>query len=159
MSTYKDFCKKYEDKACKFFKNAMTIIDEDYLKEAAQNYIDERIKASIALAPGFVQNMTNESLKDINIPTLIIGAQLDHNAPVETVIKSKMKNFSKTMQYVEIEDASHFSFMQICTSKAAMILKEENAEFICLDGENKKRETIHLETKKIVKSFLKKLEE
>ena len=159
MSTYKDFCAKYEDEACKFFKNAMNTIDEKYLIEASKDYKDERVKASIALAPGFVQNMTNDSLKNINIPTLIIGAQLDHNTPVETVIKSKIKNFSKSMKYVEIEDAAHFSFMQRCTSKAAMILKEENAEFICWDGKNKKRETIHLETRKIVKKFLKEIEE
>lgn len=159
MSTYKDFCEKYEDEACKYFKNAISIIDEDYLNNAKQDLKDNRINASISLAPGLVQNMTNKSLENINIPSLIIGAQLDHNVPVETVIKSKIKHFSTNIQYHEIKDASHFSFMQICTNKASVILKEENAEFICKDGKNKKREEIHKETRDLIESFLKNIKE
>lgn len=159
MSTYKDFCKEFEDEACKYFKNAISIIDEDYLNNAKQDLKDSRIKASISLAPGLVQNMTNESLNKIKIPSLVIGAQLDHNVPVETVIKTKIRHFSKKIKYHEIKDASHFSFMQICKSKARMILKEENAEFICEDGKNKKREEIHSETKKLIHSFLENIKE
>lgn len=157
MSKYEEFCKKYEDEACKYFKEVFSIINKQYLKNASQDLKDKRIKASIALAPGFVQNMTNESLRKIDIPTLIIGAQLDYSVPVETAIKSKMQHFSKTIKYYEIKDAGHFSFLQRCTSKAPFILEEENAQFICLDGKKKKRETIHQETTKLVKSFLKEV--
>ena len=87
--------------------------------------------------------MTNESLRNISIPALIIGAQYDHNVPVETVIKAKFTSFSKTMIYKELKDATHFSFMQECTKNALPILKEENAEFVCIDGKTRKRVDIY----------------
>lgn len=155
MSKYKTFCMKYNDKACEYFKNATSIINKEYLKKSSQDLSDKRIKKSIAFAPGFMQSMTNESLKKIIIPTLVVGAQFDHNVPVETVIKAKFKYFSKTMFYKEIEDASHFSFMQLCTDKAVSILKEEKAEFVCFDGNSKTREDIHKEVKIMINDFLK----
>ncbi len=158
MSTYKSFCKKYEDEACKYFKDAISIIDKKYLKKAGQNLKDGRVKAIIALAPGLVQNITNNSLSKIDIPALIIGAQLDHNVSVDTVIKKKMKYFSKSVKYYEIKDAGHFSFMQICTrsKKANMILQEENALFLCKDGIKKSRQEIHDEVYDLIKTFLDK---
>ena len=155
MSTYKDFCAKFNDKACEYFKEATSIINKEYLKESSQDLRDKRIKKIIAFAPGLMQSLTNESLKNISIPTLIIGAQYDHNVPVETVIKTKFTSFSKTMIYKELKDATHFSFMQECTKNALPILKEENAEFACIDGKDRKRVDIHEEIKILVKDFLK----
>ena len=155
MSTYKEFCAKYNDKACEYFKDATSIINKDYLKKSSQNLRDKRIKKIIAFAPGLMQALTNESLKNISIPSLIIGAQYDHNVPVETVIKTKFTSFSKTMIYRELKDATHFSFMQECTKNALPILKEENAEFVCIDGKTRKRVDIHREIKILVKDFLK----
>lgn len=154
MSNYIEFCKKYNDKACEYFKEATSIIDKTYLKQASQDLKDTRIKKSIAITPGLVQSMTNESLKNITTPTLVIGAQYDHNVPVETVIKGKLKSFSKDITYHEIKDAAHFSFMQLCTNNAIPILKEENAEFVCMDGKLKKRQVIHKELKILVKNFI-----
>jgi len=154
MSTYKEFCAKYNDKACEYFKDATSIINKEYLTESSQNLRDKRIKKIIAFAPGLMQSLTNESLKNIRIPTLIIGAQYDHNVPVETVIKAKFSSFSKSMIYKELKDATHFSFMQECTKNALPILKEENAEFVCIDGKDRKRVDIHEEIKIMVNDFL-----
>jgi len=155
MSTYKEFCAKYNDKACEYFKEARSIINKEYLQKSSQDLRDKRINKIIAFAPGLMQSLTNESLKNISIPTLIVGAQYDHNVPVETVIKTKFKSFSKSMLYKEIQDATHFSFMQECTKNALPILKEEKAEFVCIDGKTRKRVDIHDEIKRMVKDFLK----
>ena len=154
MSTYKVFCAKYNDKACEYFNDATSIINKDYLKKSSQDLSDKRINKIIAFAPGLMQSFTNESLKNISIPALIIGAQYDHNVPVETVIKAKFSSFSKTMIYKELKDATHFSFMQECTKNALPILKEENVEFVCIDGKDRKRVDIHKEIKIMVNDFL-----
>ncbi len=62
------------------------------------------------------------------------------------------------MKYHEIKDAGHFSFMQICTGskKANLILKEENALFVCKDGIKKSRKEIPDEVYNLVKTFLNK---
>ncbi|NQY94945.1 MAG: alpha/beta fold hydrolase [Campylobacteraceae bacterium] len=154
MKNYSSFCEKNSNKACKYFKSSFPIIDKEYLKNSSQDLSDIRINASIAIAPGFVQSMTNESLKSITLPTLLIGAQYDENVPVKIDILPKLKYFSKKIKYQEIADASHFSFMQICKEKAMQILAEEDAQFVCRDGKKKTREHIHDELFNIVNDYI-----
>ncbi|WP_321470261.1 alpha/beta fold hydrolase [Halarcobacter sp.] len=157
MKSLKSFCSKHDDISCKYFKKAYSILDNDFYKESSKDYKDERVKASIAIAPGLVPFMTNDSLKKIDKPVLVLGAEFDKNVPVKTQILPKIDSFSKSIIYEEIKDSSHFSFLQICKKGAKKILEEEDASFVCNDGNKKTRQTIHKEVYNKVVNFLNNL--
>ncbi|MFV1984088.1 MAG: alpha/beta hydrolase family protein [Thiohalomonadales bacterium] len=154
MKKYLLFCSTNEDKSCKYFKSTFKYFNKEFFQNAAQSQKDVRVKASIAIAPGFVESMTNESLNQIRIPILIIGAELDENVPPNTHFKPKFEMFSKSIKYQEISNATHFSFMQICRPKAIKILAEENEEFVCIDGGKKSRQELHDEIYNMIERFI-----
>lgn len=154
MNQYPVFCTQNRDKSCQYFQKTFSAFDESFYQGFELEQTDPRITASIAIAPGFVESMTDESLKNIKITTLIIGAQKDENVPPNTHFLPKMKMFSQAITYQVISDASHFSFVQICKPAAMEILAEEGAEFVCQDGGNKTRQTIHEELYEMISHFL-----
>ena len=156
MKKYLSFCSENKDKSCRYFKSTFQNFNKEFFQNSAQSQKDVRIRASIAIAPGFVESMTNESLNNIGIPTLIIGAELDENVPPNTHFKPKFNAFSKKIKYQEISNATHFSFMQICRPKAKEILAEENAEFVCIDGGKRSRQELHDEIYQMIKNFIRK---
>ncbi|MCV6608894.1 MAG: dienelactone hydrolase family protein [Campylobacterales bacterium] len=157
MKKYKDFCQNNFDRSCGYFQKTFSKFDKNYYKSSSQSLKDPRIKASIAIVPGFIPMMTKESLKNIKIPSLVIGGELDKNVPVQTQIKPQIKNFSKKITYVEIEDASHFSFVQVCKKGATEVLAKEGASFVCEDGKNKSREELHSQLLQTIKKFLNRI--
>lgn len=150
LNKYVAFCSTENDKSCSYFNTALARLSKENIIKAKQSLADARVKASIALAPGFVESMTKESLKSLIAPTLIISAEKDENVPPRT----HLENIPKSIQQYQLSDASHFSFLQRCKPEAIAILAEEQAEFVCKDGNNRDRESIHQEVIHLVKSFL-----
>lgn len=150
LRQYVEFCGRESDKSCTYFKNALgQLTEQDHLM-AKQSLTDSRISANIALAPGFVESFTPASLLQLVSPTLIIGAQYDENVPPST----HFANLPNNIQYHLMNSASHFSFLQRCKPQALEILAEEDAEFVCLDGGERTRESIHQETLETIRAFL-----
>jgi predicted dienelactone hydrolase len=154
MKDYLVFCASNKDESCKYFQKTFSGFDAKFYEKSSKDYGDKRVSGIVAIAPGFVEAMRDKSLKNITIPTLIIGAQKDKNVPPSTHFYRKMKVFSKAIRYKEISDASHFSFMQVCKKGALKILAEEEAEFVCKDGMQKSREAIHKELYKSILNFI-----
>lgn len=154
MKSYLSFCLENLDKACEYFSSTFPDFNDSFYENASKNHIDDRIMTSIAIAPGFVESMTDVSLANIDIPVLIIGAEHDKNIPPATHFEPKRRKFSETTEYQEINDASHFSFMQICRPKAIEILAEEGAEFVCKDGGTKSRQEIHKELYQMISKYI-----
>jgi predicted dienelactone hydrolase len=148
------FSKSHNDVSSTYFRPALDIINDEFILNANQSHTDLRVNKAIALVPGFVEVMQSESLNNLNAPTLIIGAELDENIPPNTHYKPFLKNLAKNSKYEEIIGASHYSFLQICQPDALKILKEENAEFACIELGNKSRQEIHNETFSLIDSFL-----
>ncbi|CDH25283.1 alpha/beta hydrolase family protein [Xenorhabdus bovienii] len=128
--------------------------------ELERNMEDSRIKAFISLDAGLIRGFSSESLAKIHIPSLIIGAGTDvGDMPVELESGYLNKYLSKTYStYVEIPDAMHFSFMQVCKSGAIGLLEGENKGdgIICKDGGSRNRNEIHREIAFLVTGFLAK---
>lgn len=154
MHRYIEFCGSNEDVSCRYFKPAFSSLSDADFKNAAMDLKDERFTGIIALAPGFVESVTQESLSRIMVPTLIVGASLDKNVPPATHLLPWRENFSELMRYEEIPDAAHFSFMQICKPNGAAILAEEGAEFVCQDGNGSSRRDIHETLYTLIVDFL-----
>ncbi|HWD13435.1 alpha/beta fold hydrolase [Pseudochrobactrum sp. sp1633] len=121
---------------------------------------DPRVGAIVSLDLGLARGFTPESLNSITVPAMIFGAGVDIGdlpAKLESgYVASNMP--SKTAQYVEIADAMHFSFMQICKAGAAELIEAETPGdgIVCKDGGERSREAIHREVADMIIAFLAK---
>lgn len=129
-------------------------------QELEKNMKDPRIKAFISLDAGLTRGFSSESLVNLNIPSLIIGAGTDvGDMPIELESGYLNKYLPKDYStYIEISDAMHFSFIQVCKSGAIELLEAENRGdgIICKDGGSRDRSEIHREIIFLVTGFLAK---
>jgi predicted dienelactone hydrolase len=151
---YKQFCMDNEDASTKYFRPALDELDENFYKKANQAHLDQRIRLAIALVPGFVEVMNFAAFTTVTTPALIVGASLDENLPPATHYKPFIGEFPAAWKYIEIKDATHYSFLQECKDGAWQILAEENAEFACLEKGAKTREAIHREVIDEIEKFM-----
>ncbi|MEN5094289.1 alpha/beta fold hydrolase [Pseudomonas protegens] len=119
---------------------------------------DPRVKAVVSLDPGLVRGFTPESLSAVQTPTLILGAGVDI-AGMPVALESGYLQANRapaTSSLLVIDDASHFSFMQICKPGATALLKEHapEDEIICRDGNGRSREAIHQQVTQVIGGFL-----
>lgn len=126
-----------------------------------KSMLDPRIKAFVTLDAGLTRGFTIDSLQKLNKPSLIIGAGVDIG---DTDVKLESGYFQQflakpTSTYVEIADAMHFSFIQICKSGAKALLEQENKgdAILCEDGGRRERAEIHREVSFLILGFLSKV--
>lgn len=156
LSKMGEFCEKRDDELCKHFAKEGKNITQEDIKNSKMDLKDSEITKVIALTPAFIPMMTKESLGSISTPTLIITAKFDKNVPPMTYFEPYKSDFSKQALHVNIKDAGHFSFLQLCKKGAKELLAKENSAFVCDDGEKgKSREAIHEETLKAILDFSK----
>ncbi|WP_087502076.1 alpha/beta fold hydrolase [Pseudomonas sp. SID14000] len=120
---------------------------------------DSRVTAIVTLDLGLSRGLTDESLAALPVPTLVIAAGApseDLPAQLESADLAKRLPLA-TSRYVEVEDASHFSFLSAC-KPGAMALLEDDAPgdgVICRDGDNaRSRASIQLQIASLVTEFL-----
>lgn len=152
LEKYPEFCKVNVDKSCDYFEKALKNLSSENIEMAKQSLYDKRVKAGIALAPGFTESMSQKSLLSSATPMFIISAENDKNVPPKT----HLANIPDNIGQYQIDDSSHFSFLQVCKPNAIAILAEEGAAFVCEDGGVKSRSEIHKETVQQIKAFLTK---
>lgn len=123
-----------------------------------QSMLDSRIKSFISLDAGLVRGFTPESLKNINIPSLIIGAGVDVGDMNVELESGYLRRFllKSLSTYTVIPDAMHFSFIQVCKPQAIEILEQEakGESIICKDGGERTRTEIHDEIINQITTFL-----
>lgn len=92
-----------------------------------KSMLDPRIKAFVTLDAGLTRGFTINSLQKLNKPSLIIGAGVDIGDTDVILESGYFQQFlaKPTSTYVEIADAMHFSFIQICKSGAKALLEQE----------------------------------
>jgi len=152
LKKYYEFCKINIDKSCMYFKGALEKLTVSNIEEAKHSLYDKRVKVAIAIAPGFTESMTQNSLKNLKTPILIISVENDLNIPPKT----HLSNIPQNIEQYQIKESSHFSFLQVCKPNAKIILAEEKAEFVCEDSGSKTRSDIHKEALKQIRLFLSK---
>ncbi|MDB5526595.1 MAG: hypothetical protein JWM58_4358 [Rhizobium sp.] len=88
---------------------------------------DARIGAIVSLDLGLARGFTPENLAAFPVPALIIGAGVDiGDLPAKLESGYLAADLPKaTSSYVEIPDAMHFSFMQVCKPGAVELIEEE----------------------------------
>lgn len=120
---------------------------------------DDRVTAIVTLDLGLSRGLSDESLAALPVPTLVIAAgapSADLPAQLESADLAKRLP-AATSRYVEIADASHFSFLSPCKPGAVALLEEDAAGdgVICREGNSARPRTqIQLQIASLVSGFL-----
>lgn len=120
---------------------------------------DKRVTAIVSLDLGLSRGMTDESLAALPVPTLVIAAGApseDLPAQLESADLAKRLP-AATNRYVEIKDASHFSFLSTCKPGAVALLEEDapGDGIICRDGDHaRSRALIQQQIASLITGFL-----
>ena len=126
----------------------------------ASDFRDPRVSAVVTLDLGLSRGMTNQSLAALPVPALVIAAgapSLDLPAQLESADLAKRLPKASS-RYVEIGDASHFSFLPTCKAGAVELLEDDapGDGIICSDGGNARpRGEIQQQVTSLISGFLK----
>jgi predicted dienelactone hydrolase len=148
------FCEKNSDGACSAFRQHFAGLDQAFYDRANADLVDSRIGVAVAIAPGFSESLTTESLQALTTPLLLIAGESDQQLPPQTHIYPIRPYLPRHSRYSEISEAQHFSFLPLCGEGAIEVLAETNEEFVCLEVGSKSREDIHAETLQNITDFL-----
>jgi predicted dienelactone hydrolase len=125
----------------------------------AADLSDKRVTAVVSLDLGLSRGMTDESLAALPIPTLVIAAGVpSEELPAELESADLARRLPQASQrYVEISDATHFSFMAVCKPGAVALIEASSPGdgMICRDGEGARpREVIQQQVVSLIDEFL-----
>lgn len=123
------------------------------------NYRDPRIKAVVSLDLGLAPGFTKQSLRDINIPVLVLAAEADQLADLPAHQESAYLTTHMRPafgHFAQVKGATHFSFMQLCKPGAEALLNEESPgdDIVCKDGPGAQRADIHQQLVSQISAFL-----
>ncbi|MCO7261722.1 MULTISPECIES: alpha/beta fold hydrolase [Dickeya] len=152
-------CQQYPQRGdCKLTEN-LGINDASAQEKLSADYRDARIRAVVSLDLGLAPGFTPHSLRDINIPVLILAARDDRLGELpfsqeSGYIAAQMS--PQWSQFHTIDGATHFSFMQLCKTGAEQLIDEDSPGngIVCRDGNGASRTDIHKELVREISSFL-----
>ncbi|MFA7942492.1 alpha/beta hydrolase family protein [Pseudomonas brenneri] len=127
--------------------------------QLAADLSDQRVSAIVSLDLGLSRGFTDASLAALPVPTLVIAAGVPSTelpAELESADLAKRLPPAST-RYVEISDATHFSFMAICKAGGEALIEESSPGdgMICRDGDGARpREVIQQQTASLIVEFL-----
>ncbi len=132
--------------------------DTPQIGEATSSLKDDRIKRVVSMDLGLARGFSKQSLKDLHVPSLILGAGVDiGDLPQAQESGFLAQYIPKSRQtYIVYRDAAHFSFMQLCKPGAEKIIEEENPGdgIVCQDGGMRSREQLHDVIFKDIQTFI-----
>ncbi len=120
---------------------------------------DKRVTAVVTLDLGLSRGLTDESLAALPVPALVIAAGVpSRELPAELESANLAKRLpAASSRYVEISDASHFSFLSVCKPGAQVMLEEDvpGDGIICRDGDSARpRGVIQQQITSLIAEFL-----
>lgn len=148
------FCRVNDDGACAAFRHHFAALNSAFFDRTNADLSDARVRVVVAIAPGFSESLTAESLQVMTTPTLLIAGEKDQQLPPQTHVYPLRHFLPAHSRYLEISGAQHFSFLPLCGDGALEVLAETNEEFVCEEVGAKSRADIHAETLQAIKDFL-----
>lgn len=135
-------------------------IDSVQTRDAlSENYRDVRINAIVSLDLGLAPGFTHQSLSQIDIPVLLLAAQMDNVARLPAAQESGYLTAwikPQWRKYEVIQGTTHFSFMQLCKTDAEGLLNKElpGDGIVCSDANGISRIKIHHQLADKISAFL-----
>ncbi|MFT2112007.1 alpha/beta hydrolase family protein [Marinomonas sp. 2405UD68-3] len=119
---------------------------------------DKRIQKVISLDLGLARGFSRSSLSRVNTPTLILAAGVDiGDLPYQEESGFLAEYIPESMhRFIVYQDATHFSFMQVCKPGAIEILEDEypGDGIICQYGGVRSRMALHNVMLEDIRTFL-----
>ncbi len=151
---YIDYCVQFPKLGdCKWYSSAGVDLSQIDAPKFEQSNLDKRIKTIVAIDPALAPAYTEESLAGFKLPSLIInlGAQSEITTGINgTQIAGALENAT----YSNIKDATHFSFLGLCTAIGKFVIKVAGEDPICSEVGQRTRADIHKELKVKIGDFL-----
>lgn len=143
FATHRDYCANSAGGiSCRALEQLNIGHEEDFDKLAASNR-DARIGAVVSLDLGGTQTLSPDSLAEIDIPVMVVGAprgeQVDQRR--ESLALAALLP-TERLQQLHIVNTGHFDFLGLCTDRALHILREEEPDdvMVCIDGQQPRAE-------------------
>jgi len=151
---FPEFCKTNDDGACRAFARYFVNVDTDFYTRTNADLGEPRLRVAVAIAPGFTEAFTAESLRAMPTPLLLITGERDQQLPPQTHVHPMQHLLPASSEYREIGGAHHFSFLPLCGEGAIELLAESKEEFVCQEFGEKSRPAIHADTLRAITEFL-----
>ncbi len=153
-------CKAHSQlSSCTVYEQMNPASTSEAKTELAADWRDKRVTAVVTLDLGLSRGLTDKSLAALPVPALVIAAGVpSQELPAELESANLAKRLPPaSSRYVEISDASHFSFMSMCKPGAQEMLEEEvpGDGIICRDGDGgRARGVIQQQVASLIAEFL-----
>jgi predicted dienelactone hydrolase len=154
FARFPEFCRTHDDGACRAFERHFPSLDESFLAHANADHSDPRIAVTIAIAPGFTESMTRDSIEGLDTPTLLITGEFDQQLPPLDHLPPILPFLPPESRHHEVAGAQHFSFLPLCGIDAIEVLAETEEEFVCQEFGTRTRAEVHAETLTQIITFL-----
>jgi len=151
---FPQFCRTHDDGACRAFAKHFKTADARFYARANADHSDARLRAAVAIAPGFTEAFTARSLAAQRTPLLLITGARDHQLPPATHVLPMRHLLPAHSRHLNITEAQHFSFLPLCSAGAQALLAESGEAFVCQEFGAKTRTQIHAETLEAITNFL-----
>lgn len=118
---------------------------------------DSRIAKTVAVDPGFIHAMTEESLKDINTSLQVINLGTENERWYAVDVGENGADFASKVddfRHNEIAGANHFTFLGVCKADGPRLLELEGEDPICDDPAGTDRQEAHKMILEEMRSFL-----
>jgi len=139
---------------CRFLERGGVDLHAMDLSPASQDHKDPRISAAVIIDPGIVETLTDESLREIDIPMLIMNLGAVGEVPAG-VDATHATSLIPDAQFDRIDDTTHFSFLAECTEIGPEILAKEGEEDpLCEDAGGRDRAALHDEMQAKIVTYL-----
>ncbi len=122
----------------------MHVIENIDFTQASGSFRDPRISAMVLMAPALGWLFDENSLKAIEIPTIIFAAKNDDVAPVENNAKVFAKKISRASLQIVQGEANHYVFLNRATTIGKRFLDSK----YCIDPASIDRKKVHEEVAK-----------
>lgn len=145
LTPFAAFCDdpKNADDGCGWFKRGGVDFSKIDAGAFEGDYRDARLKAVVAVDPGFTMAYQADSLAAIHMPMLFVNLGTGDKI-MPGVRADALAAQIKGAGYAAIPDAIHFSFLGICNPGGPELLKRYGEEDpICADGGETPREELH----------------
>lgn len=134
--------KQLED--CAFFTKGnvdFSALPEDFSADGK----DDRIKAVVAVDPGFSYAVAQDSLASLSAPTMLLSLGEEDRLVAADVSKtgSNLVNRLPNATNPVIAPANHFTFLAECKEQGPAILNEEGEDPVCTDPKGAHRGSVH----------------
>lgn len=156
--TFKQQCSLYPGPRTCGLANELGLEEAQENEPASGTLYDSRIKRVVSLDLGMARSFLPSSLNAVHHPVLVLAAGIDIGDLPQALESGYLAEHLplSLRRYKVYEQATHFSFIQLCKQGAVSLLEEEvpGDGVICKDGKGSKRSDLHQQIFSEVLTFL-----